>query len=246
MQAQCSPKFSFPHLPDLSKGITVVINEGQPDLAATFHIPESLLKESSDFFRAACRNEWTEATSRVIKLPDVELEIFSSYLFWIYRRRLPIRNEWDPRDDDCEEHAHLVQTRLTKLWILADRLADMKFRNATIDEMVAATGRLGDDSNFVLFTPDMTNVVWSAKTPGRSLRRLLLDFYIGNVWAEYVEENMDDLHPEFVKELMLAALNKVDLQDSAFLTPFDRVSKEPCYYHDHDDEVREGGCGCVE
>ena len=75
---------SFPDLPDLSKEVTIIVNEEQPDLEASFHVPESLLTEKSEFFQAACRNEWKEATSRVIKLPEVEPDIFSLYLFWVY------------------------------------------------------------------------------------------------------------------------------------------------------------------
>jgi hypothetical protein len=228
-------------LPDFSKEVTIIINEEQPDLAASFHVPESLLTEQSEFFQAACRNEWKEGTSRIIKLPDVEPDIFSLYLFWVHRGKLAVRHEWDPRDEDWYTHANFAQTRLIKLWILADRLADIRLRNATMDEMIAAVGRLSDEYNFDLFTPDMTNVVWSATTPGRPLRRLLLDFRISDVWVEDVEENMDEFHPEFLKELMLAALNKVNYQDDV-ISPFDRVTNEHCYYHDHDDKVLEGDC----
>lgn len=233
--------FSFPDLPDFSKEITIIINEEQPDLVASFHVPEGLLTEKSEFFQAACRNEWKEATSRVIKLPDVEPDIFSLYLFWVHRGKLAVRNEWDPRDEDWYEHANLAQTRLIKLWILADRLADIKLRNATMDEMIAAVGRLSNEYSFDLFTPDMTNVVWSATTTGRPLRRLLLDYHISNVWVEDVEDNMEEFHPEFLKELMLAALNKVNYQDGV-MSPFDRVAVEPCCYHDHNDKVMEGDC----
>jgi hypothetical protein len=44
-------------------------------------VPESLLTDKSEFFKAACRNEWKEATSRVIKLPDVDNDVFRFYLF---------------------------------------------------------------------------------------------------------------------------------------------------------------------
>lgn len=197
---------TFLSLPDFSKEVTVIINEEQPDLAASFHVPESFLIEHSEFFQAACRGEWREATSRVIKLPDVEPEIFNLYLFWVHRGKLAIRNEWELDDEDCLEHGIPDQTRLIKLWILADRLADVKLRNATIDEMIAATGWPNVGFDFPLFTPEMTNIVWSATTAGRSLRRLLLDHYIGDVWAEEMEHNMDEFHPDFFKELMLAAL----------------------------------------
>jgi hypothetical protein len=42
-------------VPDLTKNITIVINEGHPQLTATFTVPESLLIEKSQYFKAACR-----------------------------------------------------------------------------------------------------------------------------------------------------------------------------------------------
>lgn len=48
------------------------MNEDQPEQTATFTVPETLLMDKSEFFKAACRNEWKEVTSRVVKLPDVE------------------------------------------------------------------------------------------------------------------------------------------------------------------------------
>jgi hypothetical protein len=215
-------------MPDFSKEVTIIINEGQLDLAASYHVPEILLTEKSEFFQAACRNEWQEATSRVIKLPDVKPDIFSLYLFWVHRGKLAVRHEWDPRDEDWYKHANFVQGKLIKLWILADRLADIKLRNAAMDEMITAIGRLSIEVDYHLFTPVMTNLVWPATTPGRSLRQLLLDFHISNVWAENVEQYMDGYHPEFLKDLMLVALNKVVDQDG-LVTPFERVSSEPCY-----------------
>lgn len=110
-----------------------------------------------------------------------------------------------------------------------------------MDEMIAAAGRLSYKCNFHLFTPDKTNVVWPATTPGSSLRRLILDFYISNVWVGDFEHSVDQLHPEFIWELMLAALNKVNHRGE-LITPFDRVAEESCYYHGHNDKFLKGDC----
>lgn len=236
-QAHSNP--SFPHSQDLSKEVTIIINEELPDLTATYHVPQDFLTETSEFFQAACRNEWKEAKSRLVKLPDVEPEIFNSYLFWVYRGTLLIRNEWIFGDVNWEDDAHHVQSSLVKLWILADRLADAQLRNTVVDEMVTATGRLGVKSDFVLFPPEVTVFAWSATTAGRSLRRLILDYYVFYVLTKDVEKDVDEHHPEFVKDLMLASLRMVDSRCSIWKTPLEKAG---CHYHEHDDGAPERDC----
>ena len=229
---------SVPHVHDLSNNVTIIINEEQPDLTATYHVPEELLVEKSQFFRAACRNEWKEAKSRVVKLPDVDPAIFNYYLLWVYRGRLPVRNEWDVYCDDWEDDAIAVQSDLVKLWILADRLADVRLRNAIMDEIVAAMDK-HKSAQLVLFRPEMTVLAWSATTAGRPLRQLILDYYVFYVYASDVEQDVDKHHPEFVKELMLASLRMVDDNCSNWRIP---VEMGRCHYHEHDETTPEHEC----
>ena len=230
---------SFPHLHDLSKDVTIIINEEQPDLTATYHVPEEFLVEKSQFFQAACRNEWKEAKSRVVKLPDVDPAIFNCYLLWVYRGRVPVRNEWKFGRGNWEDDALAVQSNLVKLWILADRLTDVRLRNAIMDEMVTATGKLGSIFDFVLFNPEMTVLTWSATTANRPLRRLILNYYVSYVYASDVEQDVDKHHPEFVKELMLASLRTVDERRSNVKAP---AEKGKCHYHEHDETAPEHEC----
>ena len=230
---------SFPHLHDLSKEVTIIINEEQPELTATYHVPEELLVEKSKFFQAACRNEWKEAKSRVVKLPDVDPASFNCYLLWVYRGRLPVRNEWDMYSDGWQERHLAVQSNLVKLWILADRLADARLRNAIMDEMVTATGKLESRFESVLFNPEMTALAWSATTAGRPLRRLILDYYVLYVSVEDVEKDVDKHPPEFVKELMLDSLRMVDANCSNWRIP---VEMGRCHYHEHDETTPEHEC----
>jgi hypothetical protein len=237
--------FSWPHLPDFSKEVTVIINEERPNLTATFHVPETFLTESSAFFRAACQNDWREAKSRVVKLSDIEPDIFSSYLYWVHRGKLSVLNKWDLHDKDPADLARITHISLMKLWILADRLADSRLRNAAMDELIATFQSLKSKRSSVrsvLFTPDTTLLIWSSTTDGRPLRELALNFYISHVYAHDVEQNMDEYHPDFLKDLMLVALRKVDTQDTDLSDPFHKVVENSCYYHEHDEENPEGYC----
>ena len=70
--------------------LTVIINPDDHEHSATFAVPRILLTQWSDFFKAACRREWKEATSRVIKIPDVHVDVFHWYLDCEYRSNAPV------------------------------------------------------------------------------------------------------------------------------------------------------------
>ena len=65
---------------DFANTLTIIINEDQPEHKATFTVPETLLTDKSEFFKAACRNEWKETSSRIVKLPEVDVGAFNAYL----------------------------------------------------------------------------------------------------------------------------------------------------------------------
>lgn len=83
-------------MPDFSKEITIIVgDESAPSLHTKLTVHESFLVEKSEFFQAACRNEWKETTSRIIILPEVEIDTFRAYLFWVYREQVPIHHKVD-------------------------------------------------------------------------------------------------------------------------------------------------------
>lgn len=203
-----------------------------------------MLTEKSEFFKAACRNEWKEATSRVVKLPEVDDDAFRSYLVWVYREKVAIRE--GPRSNTTEEftdaermvHGRSVHTSLAKLWILADRLADMRLRNAVIDKLVAGLSD-GFEGNIgmLYFPPELTTLVWSNTTADRPLRRLVLDYYIAIVWSDEVKAHWDDFQLEFMKDLAIAAMEKDERSEKKHYRPREIVHKyRRCYYHEHSEE----------
>lgn len=52
-----------------------------------FTIPEGLLIEHSENFRAACNRKWKEGQSGVVKISDIEPATFKAYVFWMYRQK---------------------------------------------------------------------------------------------------------------------------------------------------------------
>ena len=105
--------------------------------------------------------------------------------------------------------------------------------------MLCVIGRVyADDQDWTEeITPDMVVLVWSQTTTGRALRRLIVDLYAEDVTAEYLERVRDDLHPEFIKDLMMKAMQIKDGDDHALC-----VTRRGCHYHEHDDDDEASRC----
>jgi hypothetical protein len=178
------------------------------------------LTETSDFFKAACRDgAWLESTSRTIKLPEVEPDVFNAYLLWVHRKEHPTA----PSDDAFE----LVED-LVRLWLLADRLADFRLRNAVIDAILVELNDFTTSLN--VFPPELAAQVWTATTQGRSIRRLIVDYYAKHVGATIVRGEVTEYHPEFTKDLLVKAIEVVK-NDEENICPSMRDS---CFYHEYE------------
>jgi hypothetical protein len=207
-------------VPDFRKEIIVILTEEDPEYTTAFTVPECLLTETSEFFRAACRDgAWIESTSRTIKLPEVEADVFNAYLLWVHRKELPTA-----LSDDAFE---LVED-LVRLWLLADRLADFRLRNAVIDAIIVELYNFTTSLN--VFPPELATQVWSATTPGRSIRRLIIDYYAKHVGATVLKGEVAEYHPDFTKDLLVKAIEIVK-NDEENICPSKRDS---CFYHEYE------------
>jgi hypothetical protein len=192
-------------VPNLTKNITIVINEGRRS-TASFTVPESLLTEKSQYFKAACRGSWKEATSRVMKLQDIDADAFESYIYWVYRSELAIDTSYDAETTghDVEAAEHVDQ--LVVLWLLGDRLADCKLRNAVMEAISSVLSGFNWTNHAEAFRPGMTCLIWDSITKGRALRRLVMDHYIAAVTPGELDEDWDEHHPESIKGLAMSSL----------------------------------------
>ena len=195
-----------------------------------------MLVEHSEFFKAACCNDWKEATSRVIKLPQIDADDFRAYLFWVHRREiafdislaLPDQSEGSPRVSASEVYP--TSLALAKLWLLADRLKTNKLGNDAIDSLlhVLEGAREMESDPMNIFPASTTVLIWSATTKGRSLRRLVIDYYASTVTASQVEKHIEECHPEFVQDLMLKSFG-IHQNTQRNLCPTNMVDS---YYHE--------------
>lgn len=215
-------------MPDLVKQLTIIINEEDAEHTASFEVPQALLIEHSDYFRAACQNEWKEATSRVIKLADVNADAFNNYLYWVHEKKVSVNR---PLGVLCEGNIpNFVPwvNNMANLWLLSDRLADERLRNEVLDILADRI----ESIHLVLgaIPAGMINKIWSTTTPGRALRRLIVEYYAQSVTASEILPSINELDWSFKQEVMLRMMEEKEDDDRKCFS----LSFGPCYWHEHD------------
>jgi hypothetical protein len=222
---------------NFTHALTIVINPDQNARSVMFTAPETLLKEKSEYFKAHCRSEWEDASLRILLIPQVDVSAFKAYLHWIYKEEVSISSQHlldgVPR---IMPEVQPVFDDLIQLWLLADRFADARLQQFITNAMieVARSVNQANPDWTEGITPDMIVFIWSNTTPGRALRRLVIDFYADEVDAENLKRVMGELHPEFVMDLMLKSLRiKHDENHKNYF------SRSICHYHEHDEDL---GC----
>ena len=192
---------SAARVPDFTKNLTIIINEEDAQTTATFTVPEGPLTEHSKFFKAACRDASGKATT-AIKLTQVDPETFRAYLFWIHGRKIAFDVNF-ARQGVSASALYPTSLALAKLWLLADRLTTTKLRNDVMEALsrllVSLDPKQGNLTD--IFPPSMTVLIWPATTPGRSLRKLVVDYY-AKVPIPQIEEHAAEHHPDFIQELL--------------------------------------------
>jgi hypothetical protein len=165
---------------------------------ASFTVPQCSLTETSQYFREACGGGRLQVEmSRTLRLLDVDVEAFNSYVCWANRKILAMNFDWDD-----EESFPYAMGKLVTLWLLTDRVADAKLRNAVTDAMIDLTNVFSREGEQIrLFPPHMTVLIWSTLAKGRALRRLVVDHYVQKVKAKAMEPHWDECHPNFIKSL---------------------------------------------
>jgi hypothetical protein len=126
---------------------------------------------------------------------------------------------------------------LSKLWLLGDRLSDSKFRNTVMDATIDVIEWLDPlSADFTAaFPPELTTLIWSATSPGKAMRRLVVDFYAYMVPPGDMEPLWENVHASFLKDLTMRSL---DFGQSEGRNVHAAL-RDLCTYHEHGEQDRE-------
>lgn len=172
-----------------------------------------------------------------VDLKAEDPELFQAYLNCVYFGSETIdqwADEFEPLETDAEEQvaADMLFEKLIRLYLLAERLIDLKTANLVIGEII----RFSDASIFIP-THIPVSLAYAATTTGSPLRKLSRDFWVyGSVNTNTERLRTDGFPSEFLQDIAIEML-RVAHDESArdFYSSIKNIcSRNKCSYHQHD------------
>ena len=130
-----------------------------------------VLTARSLFFRKALSGGFKEAEERVVELPEDDPEIFGMYLHYVQTNELSIVPEPLPEQYTGMEE----QGTLARMYVLAEKLQDVKSKNAIVRGMIASCYQKRFDNKCYFFGPKSMTLLYQGTMPGSKARKLVVE-----------------------------------------------------------------------
>ncbi len=192
---------------------------------------DGTLCSCSRFFQAAIKSDFREAHEKVVRLPEVDPDVFESFLEWVYTKSLKhIGNDFGDTTHDTNT-TNVVNTTsnisntsntspssssttttkghdvdrhyeaLFQQYFLGEKLQVRALKNAVIEETI----HLEQRSNFVPCA-EQVKQVFEGTVRGNQLRRLVVDMHLWDVEPSFMLEHEVWFDKEFFIDLALASI----------------------------------------
>jgi hypothetical protein len=191
--------------------ITILVGEEE----YRFTVHKDMLCSKSKFFRAACSERWASGVEKVVRQPEGTAEDFQIYVEWVYTSKISLAT------DDIDKQ----QAKLMDMYILGDVVDDYQLRNATMKRLIANTRK-----DIKTLTREQVHKVYEATTTGSPLRKFIVNWLLTGFDRDDIKASIASEPAEIVRELALAALERVEPEDDEkvfeFLTGMFEPEKE--------------------
>lgn len=195
ISATCCPWTQSHHLNEavyLTPMATVKVGKEHEEI----WVHSGVLSQHSGFFKAALRGPFSEAQTKTIILDDVDLDIFTSIVQWMYSGELNEHRFW------CDHFDHASE--LVRLWVLADRFLMPTLKNLIINAMHQA---MIQSFPVPLLNAFKASQLWNEVPKDSEMSRYLVDVL---VWIQASDNDVfnETMHL-FPKPLLVELMNVI-------------------------------------
>ncbi|KAF7923929.1 hypothetical protein EAE99_006590 [Botrytis elliptica] len=177
-----------------------------------FGVHKSLICHCSPFFKAAFTSGFEETTTGIIKLADVDVEVFELFFQWLYTQQIGEPEHyaigpaiWDNKSKAYHDYKILFGT-LLRLYIFADMVKVPTLKNDCIEKL----SRMGHQVKEFLTESENVQYVWEHTREGDLIRKLFIDAIIWNDGIISFQKTLDQLSEEVRLAILLAMKSIID------------------------------------
>ncbi|PVH87575.1 hypothetical protein DL98DRAFT_649204 [Cadophora sp. DSE1049] len=219
----------------LNEPVSLVVGAEHEPISFTVH--KNVLRETSDFFKAACKPEWMKPVDGVIKLPDDDVETVRSMVYWMYADEIGIsqslskKNAFWANSTVCAMESYWGH--FAKLYVAGDKYGIPRLRNHCIDAVLQRR----DEITYI--PPGIILYVYqNTSSSNDPLRRLLVMAfkYECPEWAiKYCKDKLE-VCPEFLMDLVTAFFQ--DKSSKEYMAKLEAPESDFCKkFHSHREGV---------
>jgi hypothetical protein len=151
----------------------------------------------SGFFRAACSTRWQEGREKVVRLPEVQPNVFQVYIDWTYTDTLvpgAAATFTSTNEPSCRG--------LVDLYLLGDVLDDVKLRNKAMQLLSAQVAAYAQPNHKTICH------IWRNTPPNSLLRKWTVDIKISNASRKLFVEHAEHYPAEFMLQVATTLLQQ--------------------------------------
>lgn len=224
-------------MPDMANGKmidygkTVDVRVG--DLSKLFTLHEHLLTSHSQFFKREIALAEEKGLTKMLCMDDIGWHGFQAYVHWLYTGMII---KIQKKNKETQERCH----HLIKLYVLGEQLENIRFKN----EVMTALINVEEEATCHDFNVNEIMIAYNGSSVGSELRRFVVHSHILKPplcgTAAFVGNERDFLPADFAFDLALKLAEQPDIEVLA------EMRRQPCFYHQHNDEVPKCGGQQVE
>ncbi|KAM3421107.1 hypothetical protein BST61_g1521 [Cercospora zeina] len=172
--------------------INVTVGHGED--AKIFQLHDFLLKEHSEFFKAALNGQWKDGKDKNVKLPDDNPEEFDVYAEWLFCGKIasgtsknvkPTKNEvWSEQD------------LLSRLYVLGEKLIDDEFCDCTLRALVELSKVTDEHGERYHPGGGHVRTVYDGTMQSSPIRKYLVDLYCQEISKDWFSEDQVQHYPK--------------------------------------------------
>jgi len=203
----------------------VIVEVGPEGLK--YHVQAAFLTHYSEYFSKALNGPWKEAEDKVVRLVDIDPDVFSLFIEWLYTQNMPSdevlwANKFDPDDNMWK----------IQLYVFADRFAVLSLRTS-----------LNRKISLEDFWPHAAIIyAFDNLPPTNPILDLFVDLHYAT-WTSPKRVHMDPVTMHNLpKDFLMRFYQRVGYECKRGTIPTKNFELDRCSYHGHVDDKDKASC----